>query len=206
MISLDRTAVTIGAVTTGASFSAATSAQAVRLTQSGAGVVSWTATPSVPWLVVSPSSGNGSATLSISAQFAAGLTAAQTGSVTLTFIGAGNTVTPVTVTLRVVNAQTAAAPSGAFDTPLDGATGINGSITVTGWAVDDVEVTAVRILRDPIAGEAPGQPVLIGHATLVDGAGPMSRDSSRRRRAARAPGWVWGSRSGARWPTSTPGR
>jgi hypothetical protein len=42
---------------------------------------------------------------------------------------------------------------------------------VTGWAVDDVEVRVVRILRDPVAGEGSAQ-VFIGNAVFVDGARP----------------------------------
>ena len=51
-----------------------------------------------------------------------------------------------------VNANGNTAPEGTFDTPIDGTTDISGSIAVTGWAVDDVEVTRVRIMRHPVAG------------------------------------------------------
>jgi hypothetical protein len=64
-----------------------------------------------------------------------------------------------------------AGPDGRFDTPLDGAIGLTGSIPVTGWAVDDVDVVRVRILRDPVEGEGPNQ-VFIGNAAFVDGARP----------------------------------
>jgi hypothetical protein len=60
---------------------------------------------------------------------------------------------------------------GSFDTPGEGATGITGSLPVTGWALDDVGVTRVRIFRDAVSGEAPDQ-VYIGDANLVDGARP----------------------------------
>jgi hypothetical protein len=66
----------------------------------------------------------------------------------------------------------AAAPFGTVDTPAAGASGLTGSVAVTGWALDDSEVTAVRILRDPVAGEQPGDPILIGTAVLVSGARP----------------------------------
>ena len=169
-VALDRTSLNFGAASTGAAFTSRTSAQAVRLTQSGAGTVTWTATSSAPWLLVSPASGSGSATLSISTQFVFGLSPSQTGNVTLTFSGAGNTAGPIAVTLSVSTSGTTSAPTGAFDTPSDGLTGVTGSIAVTGWAMDDVEVTRVRILRDPVAGEAAGTLVPIGDAVLVDGA------------------------------------
>lgn len=43
---------------------------------------------------------------------------------------------------------------------------------MTGWALDDVEVTRVRIWRDPAGSEAPGSLILVGDATLVEGARP----------------------------------
>ena len=170
-IGLDKSSLIFGAVSDGAAFSSRTAAQAVRLTQSGAGTVTWTASSSAPWLTVSPSAGTGPATLNVSVQFASGLAATQSGNVTLTFSGAGNTAGPVAVTLNTTTAATAAAPQGSFDTPLEGAAGVTGSIPVTGWAIDDVEVTRVRILRDPVAGEPAGL-VFIGDAVLVDGARP----------------------------------
>ena len=170
-MSVDRTALGIGAVSTGTGFSAVTAPQAVRLTQSAPGPVTWAATANVPWLVVTPGSGSGPATLNVSAQPLPGLTGTLNGAITLTFSGAANSTAQIAVTLRVVTAQTAAAPNGSFDTPLNGASNVAGSIAVTGWATDDVEVTAVRIFRNAVAGE-PDQPIFIGDATLVEGARP----------------------------------
>ena len=67
--------------------------------------------------------------------------------------------------------RSSTAPFGVFETPIDGAH-VAGSIAVTGWALDDVEVTRVRILRDPVTGEAGGQLVFIGNAVFVRGARP----------------------------------
>ena len=50
--------------------------------------------------------------------------------------------------------------------------GVDGSVAVTGWALDDNGVTKVQILRAPVAGEAPGTPVYIGDASRVPGARP----------------------------------
>jgi hypothetical protein len=76
------------------------------------------------------------------------------------------------VTLQLLGPGMSAPPFGSFDSPTDGTTGANGSLPVTGWALDDEAVAAVRILRDPVAGETPGQLVMIGTATFVDGARP----------------------------------
>ena len=63
-------------------------------------------------------------------------------------------------------------PFGTIDTPAQGATGVAGSIAVTGWALDDSEVTVVRILRDPVGAEPAGTPVFVGNAVFVTGARP----------------------------------
>jgi hypothetical protein len=65
-------------------------------------------------------------------------------------------------------------PFGAFDTPANGATGVVGAAAVTGWALDDTQVTRVQIYRNPLAGEptSPNGRVYIGDATFVAGARP----------------------------------
>ncbi len=56
-----------------------------------------------------------------------------------------------------------------MDTPVDGAKGVVGSLGVTGWALDDIEVQKVEIWRDQGGSEAvgPNGLVYIGVATLV---------------------------------------
>jgi hypothetical protein len=171
-MAVDKTSFTFAAVSNGVSFVSKTATQILRLSQSGLGTVSWMASTNQPWLIVSPASGTGSAALNISTQFASGLPASSTGAVTITFSGAANTVAPIAVTLAVVNNGASTAPFGSFDTPLDGTAGVTGSLAVTGWAVDDVQVTRIRIVRDAVAGEAPGTQTYIGDASFVDGARP----------------------------------
>jgi hypothetical protein len=60
---------------------------------------------------------------------------------------------------------------GSFDTPGDNAAGITGSLPVTGWVLDDVGTSRVRITRDAVAGEPAGE-VYLGDATFVEGARP----------------------------------
>jgi hypothetical protein len=75
------------------------------------------------------------------------------------------------VRLNIVANGGQTAPTGSFDTPADGVSGVTGSIPVTGWAIDDIAVGAVRILRDPVAGEGPNL-VFIGNAVFIGGARP----------------------------------
>ncbi len=65
--------------------------------------------------------------------------------------------------------STGAPPFGFLDTPVDNSM-VSGAVPVTGWALDDVEVQAVDIYRDSVAGET-GQ-IYIGSAPFVADARP----------------------------------
>lgn len=121
----------------------------------------WAASSNASWAHISAQSGTGSTTLSIT--------------VDPNFSATNRTAT-VTIGGQLVNVTQASiastAPFGSFDTPADYSTGLSGAIAVTGWALDDVGVKDVRIYRDSVAGEPPGQQIFIGYATLVDGARP----------------------------------
>jgi hypothetical protein len=119
----------------------------------------WVASSDAPWVRVSAAAGSGNATLTITVDPAVSGSARRA---TLTV--AGQTVTISQAGFGSV------APFGSFDTPVEGAGGISGSLAVTGWALDDAGVTGVRIFRDPVPGE-PGV-VFLGNATLVEGARP----------------------------------
>jgi hypothetical protein len=180
-VTLDRSALTFAALNNGTAFTAVTAGQAVHLTQSGLGTVTWQAVSNQPWLVVTPTSGaTGTATLTVSTQFTPGLTATQSGSITITLSGAANAVGPVTITLNSIAPASALPPFGSFDTPTNGVIGVAGSIAVTGWTLDRVQVTRVTVCRDPVAGEpapangncAGNAQIYIGDAVFVDGARP----------------------------------
>ena len=70
--------------------------------------------------------------------------------------------------IRITSAG--APPIGVIDTPLDGSA-VSGSVPVTGWVVDDVDVTSVAVYRSPVAGEGAGD-VFIGNAVRLDDARP----------------------------------
>jgi hypothetical protein len=178
--SVDRTSLNYTATTTGTAFAAQTGAQLVRLVHQGAGPMTWTASSDSPWLVVSPTSGSGSAVLTVTVQFVPGV-ASSTGSITIALTGTSNSLPPIAVTLRVFPAGSTAAPFGSFDTPINLTTGVSGSIAVTGWALDDVQVTRVTVCRDPVPAEQPAPlngncagnaRIYIGDAVFIDGARP----------------------------------
>jgi uncharacterized protein (TIGR03437 family) len=83
---------------------AAPAAQSIQITNSGNGMLSWTATASATWITVSPASGLAPSTLSVSIS-PAGLSAGTyTGSVQITSANASNTPQSIGVTLTVVAA------------------------------------------------------------------------------------------------------
>jgi hypothetical protein len=179
-MTIDKTSLNFGAAVTGATVTAQTSAQTIRMTQSGAGTITWTATPSQPWLQITPSSGTGSANFSITVS-PSGLPAGTvTGSIAIALSGAGNTVGPIAVSLAVKPTGTTLNPVGTVDTPANNITGVTGAIPFTGWALDDIEVTSAIVCRGAFAGEAPGlesrcggnAQFYVGDAVFIDGARP----------------------------------
>jgi hypothetical protein len=158
-----------------------TAPEPTRITNEVDPSATWTATASQPWIVLSPSAGASPQTMRISIDPAA-LAALQPGTLSAT-VEIFSSVAPQTprrldVVLRYYNGQRGTQGSpfghplvGFVDTPTNGAAGLAGSIAITGWAVDFVMVTGIRIYRDAVAGEAPGQ-VFIGHANRVPGARP----------------------------------
>jgi hypothetical protein len=103
-----------------------------------------------------------------------------TGQINVAFSGAANSVGPIDVTLNVIPTKQALPPIGSFDTPASGTAGVSGSIAVTGWALDDVQVARVTICRDQVSGESfaadlrcGGFPkAFIGDGVFIDGARP----------------------------------
>jgi hypothetical protein len=181
-MSVDKTSLRFGAVYSGGTFTAQTAAQAVRVIQSGTAPVTWTVTSSQPWLKVTPSSGNGSATLSVSVAAIAGLPSAGTvtGSLVFSMTGASPIPGPIDVALSLEPTTAVTIPFGNVDTPTDNSTGVTGAIPFTGWVLDDVEVSRVMICRAAVTGEiAPVDPncggaaqLFVGFPVFIDGARP----------------------------------
>jgi hypothetical protein len=125
-----------------------------------------------PWIQIAGGSGEGTGqfTVLVSTE---GLPAAgaATGTVTIVQSGARNSPT-VSVRVAVMAASESTAPFGVVDTPRQGAVGVSGAMTVTGWTLDDVEVTRVQIFRDPVSPESSGAPVYLGDAVFVPDSRP----------------------------------
>lgn len=154
----------------------ATDSQQVSLVNVGQGTLNWQATVSQgsDWLSVTPASGTGNAAIQIgikNTNFEAGR---QTGTIQIQDPNASNSPQTINAVLNVYYPAWTSPPTGVVDTPLDGESGIEGAIPVTGWAVDDLGVVKVDIWRDPMAGEPmhPNGYVYLGDAVFIDGARP----------------------------------
>ena len=180
-MALDKTNLYFGAALSGTTITSQTSSQTVRMTQSNAGTVTWTATPSQPWIQVSPASGTGSTTFTISVS-PSGLPAGSAfgGTIDIVLSGTSNTVGPIAIGLTTYQHGTTTNPVGTVDTPVDNATGITGAVPFTGWAVDDIEVVRAMVCRAAFGGEvAPvdancggAAQIYVGDGLFIDGARP----------------------------------
>ena len=169
-VAVNRTALTFGATNNGA---LRTGAQTVTVSFTNGGST-WSVASDQGWLNISPASGSGSGSFSVTVNddtYTPGAT--RTATLTITAPGVANSPLTVPVTLHPYAGT--GGPNGLVDTPADNATGVVGSIPVTGWAIDDLGVAQITLWRDPQPGEpassANGK-VFIGNAVPVDGARP----------------------------------
>ena len=101
--------------------------------------------------------------------------------------------------------QATSAAFGQVDTPAQGAGGVQGLLGVSGWAIDDVGVTAVRIYRNCLSASepaacqtnivpgAPGTPVTyLGDAAFVPGARPDLEAAFPMSPGVNQSGWGYG--------------
>ena len=180
-LSVEPTSLRFSAIHDGLRITARTSAQTVRLTVSRP-EVAWTASGNQPWVLVSPSSGIGSAPITIGLGVLGGAPGLTTFpmSVTITLTDVSGTSRTIDLSLAAYFTGATTPPFGTIDTPLENTTGVTGSIPITGWALDDLEVTGVTICRAAVAGEVPpvdancggAAQIYVGRAEFIEGARP----------------------------------
>ncbi|MEX1126971.1 MAG: Ig-like domain-containing protein [Vicinamibacterales bacterium] len=198
-VSVSAATLRFGAAVSDGGFTAVTPPQTVRLTREGDGAISWTARALAPWITVTPAAGEGDAVLSIGVQHVPGMPSSGEvqGGVEIAVSGAANTPGPIAVTLGIRPTGTTNAPFGALETPAEAAANVTGAIAVTGWALDDVGVSAVRVYRNCVGHDPAGvcQQVLgedlvfVGDGVFVEGARPDVESAFPDAPNARAAGW-----------------
>jgi len=172
--------------------SSVTPAQVITVDFEGASS-GWTASVNQPWAKLTNASGTGAGQLSVSIDNTGnpiGTLPLLTATVTITPTRAGLSPTTVAITLGIDRTGvTGPPPFGQVDSPAQNQTGVVGAIGFSGWALDVMGVTSVKIYRDclPFEPEAncqwvtptptatsggPRHLAYIGDATFVAGARP----------------------------------
>jgi hypothetical protein len=150
--------------------SVSTSPQTVAVSLTSGAGVGWTASADQPYVTISPAAGVGNGTFQVTVPPVPG---GGNAHATITVAAQGATGSPQQIPVNISSVPVGL-PYGSFDTPVNNTTNIAGSIPVTGWALDSVEVVAVGIYREPIGNERtqPNGLVYIGNGTFVAGARP----------------------------------
>ncbi len=146
---------------------------------SATGTINWTATSDKAFVTISPAAGTGNGGFTITVNGPA-TPANSTQVATITVAASG--VSSQTITATVVASSTPGGPFGVIDTPSEGATGLAGALAITGWALDDVEVSDVSIYRNAVPNDNPASIqygpgpshglVYVGKAFFLAGARP----------------------------------
>jgi hypothetical protein len=152
-----------------------TGPQTVRVTTVN-GSPCWTAVPDLTFLVVTPNSGCGTGSFTVTmADQAYNGQLDYTGYIRVSAAGAFNSPQLVRTVVRVRGSS--APPGGFVDTPAEGVA-VTGSLGVTGWAIDDIGVARVTICRNPVGGEVGNHPacapnqIYLGDAVMIDDTRP----------------------------------
>ncbi len=162
-IGVNRTGLNYGANTTGVK----TSCQDLAINNNGTGILNWSIDDDADWLICNPTSGTGDGSVTVTVDVSGLPAGTYTGSLSITDPIATNSPYTVPVNLTVIAASNDQPPFGSFATPVHGSS-VSGSIPVTGWALDDVEVENVKIYNG--AG-------YVGDAVFVEGARPDVMES-----------------------------
>ncbi|NIM15972.1 MAG: hypothetical protein GTO45_28560, partial [Candidatus Aminicenantes bacterium] len=148
-----------------------TGSQTILINNIGGGTLNWTVSKDANWLTCTPQSGTDRGAVTVTTDPSGLQTGTYNATVTIQDPNAVNSPQTVPVSLVVYGPGTTAIPFGYFETPIHGST-VMSSIPVTGWALDDIDITGVKIYRAPIPGHETGGLVYIGDAVMVDGARP----------------------------------
>ena len=138
----------------------------------GAGAA-WTARSSDPVFSVAPVSGIGSALLTVSVRLPPSRAAVGNTSGTVTIVrddGVG--VRPVRVALAVRKPGDSGLPFGFLDVPPGNVDAASGPVFFSGWALDDIEVKRILLLRDPVGRESRDGPIVVAEIPLTAGTRP----------------------------------
>ncbi|MCX6580187.1 MAG: Ig-like domain-containing protein [Candidatus Aminicenantes bacterium] len=157
-IRVNRTKLNFNASTSGLN----TGSQKVWIDNSGGGNLNWQLSTDSTWIICTPMSGTNKGIIDVSVNTSGLNPGAYSGKIMISDANATNSPQTITVNLLLKNSQQMQTPFGDFATPIDGSA-ISNSVPVTGWALDDIEVTNVKIYNSE---------TFIGEAIFIEGARP----------------------------------
>jgi Viral BACON domain len=143
-----------------------TSARKFSVTNTGNGAMSWLVQKSASWITCGPLSGVNSGTVAVTVNASGKAAGTYTGTITVSAANAVDSPHTISISLRVHRSNEIKPPFGKFATPAEGSK-VSGSIPVTGWALDDIEVEMVKIYNKE--GQ---QWRFVGDAVFVEGTRP----------------------------------
>ena len=144
--------------------------QLLLIKNSGSYKVKWTISTDTGWLSTSPRWGKGSHVVIVFANPNGKDAGTYSASLNIIDRDTSNVLVTVAVQMTVYESNASQPPFGAMNVPMDGVL-VNNNVPITGWALDDIEVTGVKIYRAPVANEGSSH-IYIGEATLLEGARP----------------------------------
>ncbi len=154
-------------------------AQPLGIINSGGGTLDWTVSGDAAWLAIDQGAGQGDAYINIGVIPSGLVAGTYTGTVTVSDPAAVTGPVSVAVSLTLKGGTEDFPPFGVFASPVHN-TVVSGSIPVTGWVLDDVDVQGVKIYHNETS--------YIGDAVLVEGARPDIAEAY--------PGYPYNSRAG----------
>jgi hypothetical protein len=146
----------------GGAGSSLTSPQYCIVGNSASGTLNWSASSNKSWLKISPTSGVNTGQLKVSVSKSGLGLGTYEGRITISDPNASNSPKYINATLKVYASGKTSKPFGQFATPTNGAT-YRSSIPVTGWVLDDIEVSSVKIYNGSD---------YVGDAVFVEGSRP----------------------------------
>jgi hypothetical protein len=156
-ISLDRTSFNFAYAEGGS----VPSAQTLGIINAGGGDLNWDVTSDAVWASSSPALGTGDAYVDISIDPTGLAAGTYTGTLTVSDPNSTNKSMTAVVNLTIKGASEDEEPFGDFSTPSNDVT-VSGSVPVTGWALDDIELVRVAIYYNNNS--------YVGDAVFVEGA------------------------------------
>jgi uncharacterized delta-60 repeat protein len=119
----------------------------------------WSVTADSPWVQITNGGGTGAKKFTVSIVNPGNVIAGSTDLHATLFVTSATAAT-VAIPVHLAVQQTvisSAPPYGQMDAPLQNQTGVQGAIGVSGWVLDDVGVTGVKIYRNCLAPDEPAQ-------------------------------------------------